>query len=251
MRTRTASGAICSTDASWLAAASRLAVSLSAAQRPPAYARQAQSPACRRHRQPAHATNNKRVHTTISRCSPSLPGRRRRAGHAGPASRSLVILPSICSLPASCWRQIPESRRITAAIAVLEVGADGGYVLVVDDAVQRCVIVDEGVLPADDMAPAIPVLHQGWYDSRREHDGSCASPSARHGPEDFQLVEPFRSKRMLPFAVDSGQAHSCARRQASRLQRADGAVLELDRGHEGVYVHSAHAAAVRLQASSI
>jgi hypothetical protein len=87
------------------------------------------------------------------------------------------------------------------AVAVLERGAVGGDVGVVADGGEQVVqLVDEGVLPADDVAVGPPVLPEGVVGLGDEHGAEAlrGGAGAGVGVVDLQLVE-ARSKAIEPF----------------------------------------------------
>src|SRR5712691_6134523 len=122
------------------------------------------------------------------------------------------------------------------AVAVLEGRTVGANLGVAGDRRQEVVqLVDEGVSPTDDVAWRPPVLRERVIGLRDEHALEAACPVAV-GPEDLQLVEALHVEEEGPLgAVDLPlERVSPAEGESSRLDGADGAILELDRRLDGV-----------------
>src|SRR5712691_1556689 len=122
------------------------------------------------------------------------------------------------------------------AVAVLEGRTVGANLGVAGDRRQEVVqLVDEGVSPTDDVAWRPPVLRERVIGLRDEHTLEAACPVAV-GPEDLQLVEALHVEEEGPLgAVDLPlERVSPAEGESSRLDGADGAILELDRRLDGV-----------------
>src|SRR3954447_18213269 len=99
-------------------------------------------------------------------------------------------------------------------------------------------LVHERLAPADDVAGRPPVLPERVVRLRDEH-GLEAARAVAVGAEDLKLVQSLhvereRSLRAVDLPLERVPA---AEREPRRLDRADRAALELDRGLDGV-VHA-------------
>src|SRR5918992_2669278 len=175
------------------------------------------------------------VPTSASTTSTPAPRRRERMNSSSspfvssvPSSRTVrppsVVLDALTPTPL----RGPEHRvaHLGGAVAVLERRAVRRNVAVVPDGGHEVVqLVDEGVLPADDVPVGPPVLPERVVGLGDEHRAEALRPLRV-----LQLVEPLEVEGERPLRpVDlPGEGVLAAVREARGLDRAHGAVLERD-----------------------